>query len=197
MIFFRTFLVIIALFFSLSLKSQESINIESVFLSMPSEMLPYLDKTMKEVLLHSSSVRNKLNKECKIVKKTDKMLDIHLTDVTRLQLVIDNNKIYSFITNNGHEGETLVRRYSKDWKMDGVGKIPYTSINFLNDTISSQRRDEVLNYVDLEMINAFYDSDEHVVKYSVSTLMLSSDEKQKIADCLVEINVNLADIKFN
>lgn len=195
--------------FCVSITVGAQITLRDVWLSMPDEMIPYLNKNLRLEHLDfvdmgvKSEVNNQMNGICLMDTLTDDYTHITLTPSSYLELrllpVNDSTKIICVVkTLTVQAQESDIRFYDIEWKplidtfglnemknQDGNDALKLkTSFIHRPDTMSIERFEELSKLVDPVMLSAKFDLEEPVLTFALSPALATKEEKGQLKSIL-------------
>lgn len=170
------------------------------FLSMPTNMYPYLMPESRDILAHGidESVKGDTVRTAHafagsttVLRYTPQLLDLQVTETMRVQIIVDTEKnqkdtIYYVIeTFSGPESESCVYKYNKEWRNKQKAIIDYPVADFISE-----------EKVEWKMLHAIYNPETKLLEIHLALPLMSSEEIDKVETKKKAQNVLLSALKF-
>ncbi len=174
--------------------------VDSVFARMPLEVLPLLERNPRLDMLDlynykiQAKVENVFGGSSVLLAKTDDYLRLRLTEVSHWELKclpLGGDWIYACVHSlRSGATESRIALYASDWKTvegAGFGCPPLQDFWQPADSISEERRAELLAKLQPVHVEARWSPDAPELNFSVSVSHLSPEDREDAARCLRQV----------
>lgn len=192
-------------------------GVSMAFRNMPDDMIPYINKDMREMLLHMQfeadcdtakvEVENRVGSKSVLLQLTENLdmiadttlascdgyLHLKASDNYDVQIIQEYpfSSITLIETYGAPETESVISQYDACWRKIGNLTTGMTVEQFISDSATDDMRKKIMSYLDWKMFTAKYNPQEKNLTISLSMPNLSDEEKKEIKPFVLQRNVKL------
>lgn len=183
-------------------------DIRTVWMSIPSSAIPYLDKNQRQELLDlidmqtKAEVTNLFGNTCKIDILTNTYLSATLSHSSTLQLKLLPREIGDTIlcmirSFSGPSIDSQLSFYTLDWTQLDIPQLDYHSLIVKPDTMSTADFEVYKEALDSNLVSLSLSSNQHELDLKITPILLDKDENKNIKAQLLQRKLKWNGSTFN
>ena len=182
-------------------------DVKTAWTSMPQDMIPYLDASMKRELVDArngnTAVKNLLGEESRLDTLTTDFMQVRLNHATTMQLKLlptasGRHAVCVLRTVAAPARESVANIYDEQWKLTGQVDLHAIAKGMMHkpDTLSREKFEELTRQVNLTMPYALLSPRDNSLSVSLSTPLVDKDKKEAIRQTITQRNLKWNGVTF-
>ncbi|EKX99728.1 hypothetical protein HMPREF9151_01564 [Hoylesella saccharolytica F0055] len=183
-------------------------DIRTVWMSIPSSVIPYLDKNQRQELLDlidmktKAAVTNLFGDTCKIDTLTNTYLSATLSHSSTLQLKLlpreTGDTIFCMIRSfSGPSIDSQLSFYTLDWAQLAIPQLDYHTLIVKPDTMSTADFEVYKEALRSSLVSLSLSSNQHELDLKITPILLDKDENKNINVQLLQRKLKWNGLTFN
>ena len=183
-------------------------DIRTVWISIPSSVIPYLDKNQRQELLDlidmktKAAVTNLFGDTCKIDTLTNTYLSATLSHSSTLQLKLlpreTGDTIFCMIRSfSGPSIDSQLSFYTLDWAQLAITQLDYQNLILKPDTMSTADFEVYKEALRSSLVSLSLSSNQHELDLKITPILLDKDENKNINVQLLQRKLKWNGLTFN
>ena len=183
-------------------------DIRTVWMSIPSSVIPYLDKNQRQELLDlidmktKAAVTNLFGDTCKIDTLTNTYLSVTLSHSSTLQLKLlpreTGDTIFCMIRSfSGPSIDSQLSFYTLDWAQLAIPQLDYHTLIVKPDTMSTADFEVYKEALRSSLVSLSLSSNQHELDLKITPILLDKDENKNINVQLLQRKLKWNGLTFN